>query len=75
MGTLGVCNATYEFTLAHIGDAGGQSGGHVYSNSNLGLAIKNNSLHFPRPKSINSSDKIKHDKMGVIGKNSRMYTE
>ena len=54
---LAVCNARYEFTLVDIGDAGRQSDGGVYKNSNLGHAIDNNTINRPPASPINSSGK------------------
>ena len=45
---VGACNGSYEIIMVDIGDAGRQSDGSVYSNSNLGFAIENNTLDFPR---------------------------
>ena len=53
---LAVCNADYEFTLIDIGEAGRQSDGGVFSNSNLGYAIVNDLLDFPEPENVNDSD-------------------
>ena len=46
---LAVCDSTYKFVLVDIGDAGRQSDGSVYANSNLGFAIDNGLLNFPSP--------------------------
>ena len=51
---LAVCGANYKFTLVDIGDSGRQSDGSVYANSNLGHAIENNSLNFPRDSRVSS---------------------
>ena len=53
---LAVCNADYDFTLIDIGEAGRQSDGGVFSNSNLGYAIVNDLLDFPEPENVNESD-------------------
>ena len=53
---LAVCNARYEFTLVDIGQAGRQSDGGVYKNSNLGYAIDQNLLNVPAPSNDMSSD-------------------
>ena len=55
---LGVCNGSYEFTMVDIADAGRQSDGSVYSNSNLGFAIENNTLDFPGPERIKDSTEV-----------------
>jgi len=55
---LAVCNARYEFTLVDIGEAGRQSDGGVYKNSNLGFAIDNNTINRPPPTPINSYEKM-----------------
>jgi len=55
---LGVCNGSYEFIMVDIGDAGRQSDGSVYSNSNLGFAIENNTLDFPGPERIKNSTEV-----------------
>ena len=53
---LAVCNADYEFNLIDIGEAGIQSDGGVFSNSNFGYAIVNDLLDFPEPENVNDSD-------------------
>ena len=57
---LGISNAKYEFILVDIGDAGRQSDGGVYANSQLGYAIDNNLLNIPAPEPINGYD---HEKI------------
>ena len=54
---LAVCNARYEFTMLDIGDAGRQSDGGVYKNSELGRQIDNNIINRLEPCPINGSDK------------------
>ena len=53
---LAVCNGRYEFTMLDIGNAGRQSDGGVYKNSQLGYAIDNNTINRPPPP-INNSEK------------------
>ena len=53
---LAVCNADYEFTLTDIGEAGRESDGGVFSNSNLGYAVVNDLLDLPEPENVNDSD-------------------
>ena len=54
---LTVFNARYEFTLVDIGQAGRQSEGGVYKNSNLSYAIDQNLLNVPAPSNdISSGD-------------------
>ena len=53
---LALCNGNYEFLLVDIGDAGRQSDGSVYSNSDLGYAIDENLLNFPAEDTINGSE-------------------
>ena len=55
---MAVCNAEYEFLLVDVGDAGRQSDGSVYTNSNLGYAIDNNLLNTPNPDKIGNSNEI-----------------
>ena len=50
---LAVCNANYEFTFVGIGEAGRQSDGGVYNNSNLGMAIDRHLFNIPEPTTIN----------------------
>ena len=45
-----ICNATYDFTLVDIGDAGRNSDGGVFSNSNIGIAMNENKLGVPPSK-------------------------
>ena len=53
---LAVFNARYEFTLFDIGQAGRQSDGSVYKNSNFGYAIDQNLLNVHAPSNNTSSD-------------------
>ncbi|XP_046856108.1 protein ALP1-like [Xenia sp. Carnegie-2017] len=53
---LAVCNGNYQFTMVDIGEAGRQSDGGVFSNSNLGCSILKNLLPVPRPRQIDSSN-------------------
>ena len=46
---LAACNTNYEFTPVDIGEAGWQSDGGIYNNSNLGMAIDRNLLSIPEP--------------------------
>jgi len=55
---FGICNGSYEFIMVDIGDAGRQSDGSVYSDSNLGFAIENNTLDFPRLERIKNSIEV-----------------
>ena len=55
---LGVCDASYTFTLVDIGDSGRQSDGSVYANSNLGYAIENKLLNIPPDAKITGSTKV-----------------
>lgn len=55
---LGVCDASYKFTLVDIGDSGRQSDGSVYANSNLGYAIENKLLNVPSDARITGSAKV-----------------
>ena len=50
---LAVCITNCEFTLVDIGEAGRQSDGGIYNNSNLGMAIDRNLLNIPEPTTIN----------------------
>lgn len=53
---MAVCNARYEFTMVDIGDAGRQSDGGVYKNSQLGYAIDHNTISLPPPSPIGDND-------------------
>ena len=53
---LAVCNTDYEFNLIEIVEAGRQSNGGVFPNSNLGYAIVNDLLDFSEPENVNDSD-------------------
>ena len=55
---LAVCYSHYVFTLVDIGQAGRQSDGGVYKNSNLGYAIDHNTLNIPPPAPVNNSNKV-----------------
>ena len=47
---LAFCNASYEFIMVDIGEAGRQSDAGVFANSNIGHCITNNLLAAPKPK-------------------------
>ena len=49
---MAVVNADYEFTLVDIGEAGRQSDGGVFANSDLGYAMNNDLLNFPDPRDM-----------------------
>ena len=53
---LALCNATYEFVLVDIGEAGRQSDRGVFANSNLGFAITNNLLKLPEAETLAGFD-------------------
>ena len=55
---LAVCDGQYKFLLVDIGDAGRQSDGSVYSNSDLGYAIDNGILNFPSPSKVGNSNEV-----------------
>ena len=55
---LAVCNANNVFNLVDIGQAGRQSDGGVYKNSNLGYAIDHNTLNIPPPAPVDNSNKV-----------------
>ena len=42
---LAISNAQYQFTMVDIGEAGRQSDGGVFSNSNIGFSIMNDLLN------------------------------
>ena len=52
---LTVCNENYRFTIVDIGEAGRQTDGGVFSNSNLGLSILKNLLPVPKPRKLDST--------------------
>ena len=54
---MAVCDSNYKFLLVDIGEAGRQSDGGVYANSNLGYGINNKLLNFPEPCKIKGSNK------------------
>ena len=70
---LAVCNARYEFTLVDIGQAGRQSDGGVYKNSNLGYAINQNLLNVPTPSNMSSEGKYPY--VFVVDANKGIYAE
>ena len=49
---MAVCDAHYRFILVDIGDAGRQSNGGVFANSDFGQAIENQPLHIPRSRPL-----------------------
>ena len=49
---MAVCDAHYRFILVDIGDAGHQSDGGVFANSDFGQAIENQTLHIPRSRPL-----------------------
>ena len=52
---LAACNENYRFTMVDIGEAGRQSDGGVFSNSNLGNSILKNLLPVPRSRKLDST--------------------
>ena len=54
---MAICNATYEFTLVDIGDAGRNSDGGVFANSNIGIAIDENKLGIPPSRKLPGTDR------------------
>ena len=51
-----ICNENYHFTMVDIGEAGRQSDGGVFSNSNVGHSILKNLLLVPRPRKLDSTE-------------------
>ena len=52
---LAVCNADYQFTLIGIGEAGHQSDGGIFANSNIGYCITKDIFPLPCPKALDTS--------------------
>ena len=53
---MAVCDANYKFTMVDIGDSGRNSDGGVFASCNLGAAITENKLKFPKSEPIWSSE-------------------
>lgn len=53
---LAICNARYQFTMVDIGEAGRQSDGGVFANSNIGYSIVNNLLSLPEAELLPNSN-------------------
>ena len=49
---LALCNASYQFTAVDIKEAGRQSDGGVFANSNLGRSVVNDYFNLPQPKKL-----------------------
>ena len=55
---MAVCNATYEFTMVDFGEAGRQSDGGVFANTNIGFEILNNLLNLPQACTIEGTSTV-----------------
>ena len=55
---LALCDAYYQFTAVDIGEAGRQSHGGVFANSNLGRSIVNDYFNLPQPKKLYSESEF-----------------
>ena len=49
---MAVCDTHYRFILVDIGDAGRQSDGGVFADSDFGQAIENQTLYIPRSRPL-----------------------
>ena len=54
---LAVVDAKYQFTMVDVGDYGRLSDGSVFSSSNIGIAMEQNQLNLPPPRSLPGSSK------------------
>lgn len=52
---MATVNANYEFIMVDIGDYGRLSDGSVFSSSNLGYAINNDTLNIPPPQQLDDN--------------------
>ena len=52
---MAVCNANYKFTMVDIGEAGRQSDGGVFANSDIGYCISNNHLPLPAARQLDNT--------------------
>ena len=52
---LAVCDGNYRFILVDIGEAGRQSDGGVFGNTNIGYCINNDKLPLPNPRPLDGS--------------------
>ena len=55
---LAPCDASYQFAAVNIGEAGRQSDGGVFANSNLGRSIVNDYFNLPQPKKLYSESEF-----------------
>ena len=55
---LALCDASYQFTVADIGEAGRQSDGGLFANSDLGRSIINGYFNLPQPKYLYSESEF-----------------
>ena len=55
---LAVCNADYQFTLVDVGEAGRQSDGGVFANSNIGYCITKDIFQLPCPRALDTSGTV-----------------
>ena len=53
-----LCDASYQFTAVDSGEAGRQSDGGVFANSNLGRSIVNDYFNLPQPKKLYSESEF-----------------
>jgi hypothetical protein len=58
-------DASYKFIAVDVGAYGRNSDGGIFANSNVGKALKNNSLHLPHDKQLpGSQEKMPHVILG-----------
>jgi hypothetical protein len=55
---LAICDANYRFTMVDIGEAGRQSDGGVFANSNIGFSIINDLVRLPEAEILPNSDTV-----------------
>ena len=55
---LALCDASYQFTTVDIGEAGKQSDGGLFANSDLGRSIVNGYFSLPQPKNLYSESEF-----------------
>ena len=55
---LAVCNADYQFTMVDMGEAGRQSDGGVFTNSDVGYCITKDIFQLPSPRALDSTETL-----------------
>ena len=55
---MAICDAHYRFIMVDMGEAGKESDGGIFSNSNFGQRLAGKSLHLPQPTALPGTNDI-----------------